>query len=449
MIFQPGAWVKGLLYSMAMACALCASATAPASISHVDKPVFNDENTVGALSEFYHPPGIKGYLVYPRDTMTYRPEGGPANNWENYFVIKTIGEIPKDHAVPLPVGLTSFKVHGPDYQMAYQPHFSPDGQYLSYKLSQHLYGHDPSTLHLLNLKTLEVTTVDEWNSYWPEAWSPDCRYVLFFRGDFIYGAKGHAPRQSWVYDRFTKKRSEVIQTDYYAGDAWLRNTLVYTGSRKYGEQVLSPLFLYDPLQPRPRTCLLDDALYPAPSPDGKRIAAFSGDTKGIRRKAAPSRRPTLMKGDQAPLKLFALDGSTPVTLATGLDSYSTMLLWSPNSKHLYIIARRDTDEKHSKVSVTEYTMGKPVQNRVTGSLVFLRGLQSDSYFDFQALKITNDNRYLIYYVSEDTPTSHNGIPDISFLHVKGMNLADGTSVDIAKVLHRSTVDWFDESARNK
>jgi len=176
----------------------------------------------------------------------------------------------------------------------YDPQFSPDGQYVLFKLGNLHERYGTFDLLLWHLKTGQVRRVAEL-SYPFSLWSPDGSYIAYIRGGDLEGHPGTSGLQLCTYNLKTFQEHLIVKNDAVRGGVgWTpQNTLLYSAfvnpkskDSKSNDDEAKAVSLTRPniyeikAEGGDAKLVVLDGYRPSCSPDGKRIVFFGSEDPG-------------------------------------------------------------------------------------------------------------------------------------------------------------------------
>lgn len=406
-------------------------------IATVEPPLANAKAQVGENSAFSPQNDSTGKLLYCYSTAVYGKQGFTWP-WSLYFVVKQFSADTKDD-----VDVKSYKVDTRYHDFILQPQFAPDGAQLSFKIGSYASLYDTFSVYIYNIKTQALEMVDApYQSVWylPVLWSPNSHYLAYFRGGFSYpGPSGFQPLELWVYDILSHKSRFVVRhEDLFHNIAWTTdNQLLYSlfpGAIEMRNGTLASLFRFDPKGENAATHLLDDAIYPTPSPDGKWVAAFS--TGSATNVTGNSKRA---------LMLLPTDNGESMIVNDKIDFHYTSLLWSPDNRHLYRI-NKSLNNKIITVRIFDYSLATKAETFVVSFDYINYGRETDEVEPaFRPLKVSHDGRYLFFALIQESiyKTTARSVPST---YLKAIKFDTKSIIQLFSVPGISGVDWLDESS---
>jgi WD40 repeat protein len=399
--------------------------------------------------------GITGQMAFTHHTAEYG-KGGYTWPWDNYFAVRQFPLQEKDQPIPAAQELVSFykvTVQRPGYIV--QPLFSPDGTMLAFKVGAYSSSFDRFTLHIYNINTHTLETIDApYNSiyFWRALWSPDSRYLLYYRGGFRFPTPGETPPlELWAYDRQAKKSIFIARNAGLLGNvAWTaKNTILYSltldnsanGEAPIRADVLSPLYEYN-FTTKQSTKVLEDAIRPTPSPDGKWIIAFGKRLIEEKTVGQQAKRWTSNRY----LTLFSRQGEKPNVIREEVAPTieRTFLRWSPDSNICYRLTTLFKGINELQTSVSAIAVNTKQINPVCSFSFGNAGkrAQDELIPIFLPLRVSHDGRYLFFWLVQEDGANRQGLT-LYDCYIKSIDIFKREVITIARVRENGGVDWLD------
>ena len=268
-----------------------------------------------------------------------------------------------------------------------------------------------------------------------------------------------------VYDLQTRKSRLIIRHEgIYRQITWTSdNKLLYSTAPDFEESrdgKLSSLYRVDLQENKPPTYIIDDAIYPTPSPDRQWIAAFSlwdqrDDAFAIKpilsenalpqhgfppSKTAPTRQ------RQRRLMLFPSAGGIPSIVSSTMDYRNNYLLWSPDSLHLYRFTKQHNNTDNAIAHIYDYSLETKTEQEIYTFEYPTYGYDNNTIGPpVLPISITRDGKYLIFIQDERSKANDQGI-SVNDSYLKALNLQSKLVVNIFSVRNMRGMNWLDESA---
>jgi hypothetical protein len=318
----------------------------------------------------------------------------------------------------------------------------------------------PYSIYLYDITNKTITEIISHNgisSSFPELWSPDDRYIAYFK----YGLQefqlagsvyiNDTPLELWVYDVKKQKHILIKKDGIVDKIGWTTNNrLLYSvHAEKMGvKKSISPLYLYDFSAAKPRKIISPDAVSPVVSPDGKWMAAYSQSSDGLNFKGSTHQSLLKAKVNKTSiLKLFPMDGGKPIVIDTKIND--ARLRWSPDSKYLYCITHIPKGKAKITNKLLKYSIGtKSIINVFTFDIPVFNFSNVNPY-PFQLLSVTNDGMYLLFANHYVVEKKYHGFPYYNLRSFNAISLDTGNVVNLADIEGYSNIDWHDESVNKK
>ena len=419
-----------------------------------------------------------GQLVYAVNDLQHAP-------FPSSLVLQSIETAPT--GAPSQAKLASYRIqnvegrYGP---LLFDPQFSPGGGQLTVKLgaphpeSGYL-AYSPFSsyqLYAWNLQQKQWRQVSSRNLYYPQnLWSPDEKRIALIAGGAPLGkAPGNlvgsdirngnmipaaAPRWAqplslYVNDLSDGSEQLIVQNSTIAYNVcWADSqTLLYAlltpdqqklwqqqrPMPKEGETAIRPNIYEYSLQTKKERLLIKDGHRPLVSPDGKWIA-FYGSPKP--QQPSPLNESWWLRPGWSSLIVAHRDGSQRRPLKRFEGAYPEVL-WKGDGQNLITLHQTDYGAK-ARAEVEQW-------NFVTGAWRKIATLETSDTAStqrsamnpqFEAIKLSNNGRYLWVRVVENTPSVKVGAQPTQVTFVRAVELDTGNVTTITRIEGDGGMDW--------
>lgn len=373
------AGIGAVTFSVGYYPVLCASTSNSSLLSVAQeatvKPLPNDP--LKALDNSAKAP--KGEIVYAADIVFSELPSS-----QNYLIVRPTGSTKN------PPG-TKYRVIRPDGNVIFSPQFSPTGRYISFYYGWPYDDTGTSSSYFFDRETGRTMIGPGDNSTYPmQSWSPDGTFLAYFKGGDRSGEATRYIGESQLYTyRLKDGKTWLISARSGANDfSWTsQGTILYTDTTRKavssGEAGVDRRPTSDPIaitsvRPSIREAsstggvadkvILPSAFGPHPSPDGHWLAFFgwsqaAPNTNFSQKVAGNKSLIGARKGLNTGLCLYNRVNSDrvlirPIPLSQiDFDSRRLELLWSSNSKRLFVLDKAagvsgTSDETHRQAVIS-------------------------------------------------------------------------------------------------
>ena len=414
-------------------------------------PEYGNAAEQGDHATFYKQPGITGRAIYATDRAKWQGQQFAAGI-PLFLVVHSFGQ-PFGEANLFRDPITSFRVTSIQDDFLVQPTFSPDGRHVAYRLGDNSSEYGAYTLHICDLSTRQVITIEtpENSVYtWPVYWSHDGRFLAYFRGGNPIPFGGRNQLELWVFELQTLKNTRV------AADGNLLDNIAWTPDNRIMYSII-PMptemakgkmafcFLYDPSRKRATVKVLDDAIHPTPSPNGKYVAAFSNCSTPYKERQRNDTKGSLLSkpGQQRTCRLFPTTGEQSIIIHPTADFHDSYLLWAADSSEVYRVKLLQLTETRVRAEIYDYAVKTKIEKRV-GIIEYTDQVPDAARPTFTPLCVSKDNTRLFYSLLEEGDTMYEG-RKLWFSTLNYIEIATGKASIICRVRYSGPVDWYDAS----
>lgn len=392
----------------------------------------------------------KGKLIYAFDTARYGAAGF-AWPWSSYLVLQHMhGAIQDAGAGKKEWTIASYEVETPIDTFLYEPQFSPDGEYVLFKVGNPFGSSGTYTPYLFNFITQKLQKVPVPHQRVGNRsilWSPDSRYIAYFQGAVAVPLRGgFLPSNLHIYSVETGKDRLIAGEEAVLNSvAWTpQNTLLYSvlptsnpssaskpakGIETGDKDTLStrPDIYEVPAAGGQPKLVVRDGYRPAVAPDGRWIAFFGS--------------PDSDKSTGEYLLLFNRTKQDRKAIQRRLDNIS-LLRWTPDSQYLIIITPVHKVNERVETRITEFNVSSG-KERLIGVLEYGDKLvnSDEARLAFRPLEVSNDGQFLFFeLLGFGNDLENNG------LFLKAVDLRNGKIDTVARIGSVRRLDWHDESS---